>query len=296
MFVSIGLTTFDRKRLNEFCIWTIYGETKRSEYELIVVDNGSTDGTRKMLLDFKSEGLVDKLIFNPRNNLGSAINLAWDAADSRAVWHITLSNDSFCMEGWLENFKRVVASELKPDCVFCHMRMPDLESRVPRKTTNKGSYLETDEKTFYGAGLALRKEFVSKYRLKFLEGEKPWSTGKTSGSIYSHMARSLRKICSGSPVELGKPCILTQDCEYANPEYENYYERVFGYPGRGGSRRLYKPMNKFESLKLRGGHTRYPDRYYEGSDYRITKRYRDALNSLEGQAEWDRLEEIHTKA
>lgn len=295
MFASISVTTFDRRRLSEFCLKTIHEKTPRQEHELIVIDNGSTDDTPEMLEKYKASNIIDKLVLNHHNNLGSAINDAWALADPSAVWLIVLSNDSFCMEGWLENFKLIVASELKPECVHCHMRMPDITSRTLCRTLNGGYCLDTDEKTFYGAGLALRREFVYKHGLKFPEGKDPWSKGKTSGSIYSYMAERLRRLCSEPPVELGKPCILTQDCEYANPEYEGYYKRVFGYPGRGGSRRLYRRIGKFGSLKLRGGNTRYPDEYYDGSDYEIGKHYRDALDSSKGQAEWKRLKKLGVK-
>lgn len=296
MFASISVTTFNRKKLSEFCIETIHKRTPRLGYELIVVDNGSTDGTVEMLeKKYKTSNIIDKLVLNQINNLGSAINIAWKAADSQAEWLITLSNDSFCMDGWLENFEFVVESKLKPDCIFCHFRMPDLLSRTRRKTSNGGFYNDTDEKTFYGAGLALRKKFVDKHKLSFLEGTKPWSTGRFSGSIYSRMAKMLEKLCLGPPVELGKPCVLTQDCGYADPEYEDYYRCVFGYPGRGGSLRLYSQIDKFESLRLRGGHTRHPDEYYKGSGYMIGKHYKKALNSQEGKAEWLRLEKMNIK-
>lgn len=295
MFASIGVTTFDRKKLTEFCIKTIHERTPRQEHELIVVDNGSTDGTVEMLKRYKASGIIDKLILNHYNNLGSAINDAWKASDLQAEWLITLSNDSFCMQGWLENFKLIIESELAPDCIFCHMRMPLFETKKILETSNGGFYLDVPIKTFYGAGLTLRKKFVEKYDIWFLEGTRPWSVGNTSGSIYTHVARRLKNVCKKPPVELAKPCILIQDCEFANPEFGDYYRRVYGYQGRGGKRRIYNTVSKFESLKLRGGNTRYPEEYYKGSDYVISEYYKNSLKSQEGQTEWDRLRNLNIK-
>ncbi len=290
MFASISVTSFDRKELTDYCIKTIYERTPRKEYELIVVDNGSTDGAVEILEKYKTAGVIDKLVLNHRNNLGSAINDAWKLADPSAVWLIVLSNDSFCMERWLENFKLIVTSELKPDCVFCHMRMPGFEEKASLKTSNGGYYLDVYEKIFYGAGLSLRKQLVDKYGLKFLEGTEPWGTTRRARSIYTYMAEKLERLKLRSPVELDKPCILVQDCGYSDPKYKEYYERVFGYRGRGGPPRIYKNISKYESMRRRGAHTRFPDEYYDGSDYEIGKHYRRVLNSSKGRAEWDRIE------
>lgn len=293
MFASISVTTFDREELSKYCIETIHKRTPRGEYELIVIDNGSTDGTPEMLKEYETSGVINKLVLNHRNNLGSAINDAWKLADPGAVWLIALSNDSFCMEGWFENFKLIAASELEPDCIFCHMRMPGFEKRVLLKTSNGGfySYLDANTELFYGAGLALKRELVRRYGLKFREGTKPWGTKRRSRSIYSVMASRLKELNLRTPVDLDKPCILVQDCGYADPKYEEYYRRVFKYRGRRGPWWVYAPITKYESLKKRGAHTRFPDEYYEGTDYVIGEYYRNALNSPEGQAEWDRFEE-----
>ena len=60
MFASISITSLNRKKLTNFCIKTIRGRTPRKEYELIVVDNGSTDGAVQMLQKYKAEGVIDK--------------------------------------------------------------------------------------------------------------------------------------------------------------------------------------------------------------------------------------------
>ena len=289
MYMSIGLTVHNRSKLAEYCINSIHDNTPRDQYELIVVDNCSDFDTYSMLKKHYQTGDIDQLITNNRNNLGSAINLQWHLADPSTEWLLVLDNDNLCMPGWLGNFKLVV-DELKPDFLFTQIRKPDFHDMIPYYTRNGGCCLESPARKIpYGAGLAIRKQVVDKYKIRFPEGNEPWSIGERQGSIYSVMGMTLRGL-KLSYVDLGKPCILAQDCEYANPKYFDYYSKVFGYSGRGG-KGFYgvgsTKMSKFESLRIRGGNTRYPDQYYEGTDYKIGEHWRKTLESKEGQALWD---------
>ena len=52
MFVSIGLTVHNRKKLTEYCINSIHDNTPEGEYELVVVDNDSEIETTDMLMKY----------------------------------------------------------------------------------------------------------------------------------------------------------------------------------------------------------------------------------------------------
>ena len=285
MFASISLTTYNRTELSEYCINSILKQTPRNEFELIVVDNNSENDTVKMLKKYKNH--FDKLVLNHKNNLGSAINDAWKLASPEAEWLIVLDNDDFCMKGWFENFKLLVNSELKPDVVYCEMRIPDFTDHKIRKTRNNGVYYQKHKVNCFGAGLAIKKSLVDLYNLKFMEGNEPWS----GGSIYSYFGKKINKL-GLQIIHLGKPCALTQDGQHANPKYADYYKKVFSYKGRLGKRLAYSAVPKYESLRMRGGFVDNPDEYYEGSGYKIGKYYRDAINSKKGKAEYDRLKKI----
>lgn len=269
MFLSIGLTTYNRQKLSRFCIEAIRDRTPRDEYEFIVIDNGSVDGTVPMLEKFKDEGVIDKLVVNHPNSLGKAINDAWKLSDLKAKWLLVLSNDVFCMEGWLENLKLVVQSSLKPDYVICDLRMAAFQRKVSHKTSKGGSYVvdSVDWEMGYpfGGGLAVKRSLVFKHKIQFSEERTTW----LRRSIYSDIFRRLHELHL-KWIELGKPCILSQDCEFTNPEYASYY-----------ASRFEKCHNKKRFARLkRQGYTTDPDAYYEGSGYEISKFYRDALEKL----------------
>lgn len=271
MFASISITTYDRRRLSEFCVETIHDRTPREEYELIVVDNSSTDDTVPMLEKFKTESIIDKLVLDHPNSLGRAINTAWKLADPKAEWLIVLSNDVFCMKGWFENFKLVAESDLKPNYILAELRMATFEKKMLHEAVNGGFYV-VDVGGWklgypFGGGLAVKRHLITKHKIQFSEEHTTW----LRKSIYSAVFQRLHRL-NLKWIELGKPCILTQDCEFTNPEYEAYY-----------ARRFEKSRNKNRLARLkREGYTTNPDAYYEGSGYKISSFYRDALEKLKG--------------
>ena len=56
-FASISVTSYNRKELTKYCINSIIKNTPKKNFELIVVDNQSTDGTINMLKKMHSDKL-----------------------------------------------------------------------------------------------------------------------------------------------------------------------------------------------------------------------------------------------
>lgn len=278
MFVSISVTTYNRKAITKYCIDTIHERTPRNEYELIVVDNGSKDGTVGMLKKYKAEGVIDKLILNHSNSLGSAINDAWKKANPKADWLMVLSNDFFCMEGWFENLKLIISSELKPQYLFACLRMPGFESWIPYHTKNGGCFVRKRGKWKrgypFGGGLVVRKSIVEKYKIKF--AVIPF--GYRRKSIYSTVCRRLHRMGLRFAA-LGKPCVLMHDCDFANPSYKSYYANRFGTDMEDFDAERRRQKLSFLEYK---GYTEYPEDYYEGSDYEISPSYKKALKQIRG--------------
>lgn len=58
--IDIAILSCNRRRITEVCIREIKARTV-TPHRLIVMDNGSTDGTDKMLTELYAEGLIDRL-------------------------------------------------------------------------------------------------------------------------------------------------------------------------------------------------------------------------------------------
>ncbi|HKI21109.1 MAG TPA: glycosyltransferase family 2 protein, partial [Isosphaeraceae bacterium] len=95
--VSIVIPVYNHVRDTVACLESIKGSRPDATYEVIVVDDGSSDGTQKILS--RIEGLVT--IRNPRNEgfIGSCNR---GAAAARGEHIVFLNNDTTVTEGWLD--------------------------------------------------------------------------------------------------------------------------------------------------------------------------------------------------
>ncbi|MCU7495313.1 MAG: glycosyltransferase [Ignavibacteria bacterium] len=114
-FVSIIILTFNGFEFNKECISSILKHTKQ-KYELIVVDNASSDATVGYLEKLQKEHKNIKVIFNG-TNLGfpAAINQALKAASGNYV--LIANNDIVVTEGWLKRMLEVAESDARTGIV-----------------------------------------------------------------------------------------------------------------------------------------------------------------------------------
>ena len=258
MFVSISVVSYNRKKLTEYCINSIVKNTPTGLYELVVIDNFSSDGSVDMLRNMAKNGLMNKLGFSKVNSLGAAINKAWTLAEKKSDWLATFSNDHFVMKGWFENLSMVIEDK-NPDYVFSLLRMATFHKKERKRTKHGGFYMEdvlprieTDRRFEVGTGLAIKKELVEKHNIRFSPAI---FTPKTK-SPFSLMCADLIRL-KLKKIELGKPCALEQDSEFNNPKYKDYYWKTFGQRAK---------LRTWERLK-KMGYTKFPEEYYAGSGY-----------------------------
>lgn len=104
---SIVILTYNNLDYNIQCIESIKQYTNKNTYEIVIVDNGSTDGTREWLK--QQDGL--KLVF-PKENTGfpKGCNLGIDAA---AIENdiLLLNNDIVVTPNWLDNLNNCLYSD-----------------------------------------------------------------------------------------------------------------------------------------------------------------------------------------
>jgi GT2 family glycosyltransferase len=98
--VSIVVPAWNNLALNRQCVRSVYAATAAGSYELIVVDNGSTDGSREFFLGEERAGRL-RVVCNPAN-LGFARACNLGAAQARGEHLLFLNNDTIALPGWLD--------------------------------------------------------------------------------------------------------------------------------------------------------------------------------------------------
>ena len=106
---SIIILTYNNLPLTKACLESIYHYTEKDTYEIIVVDNNSSDDTRTWLLEQTSL----KLILNTENKgfpkgCNQGIQIANQENDI-----LLLNNDTIVTENWLKNLKKCLDSNPK---------------------------------------------------------------------------------------------------------------------------------------------------------------------------------------
>lgn len=120
---SIIIPVFNNLELTRDCLESIEKSTAAGLYEIIVVDNGSTDGTRQFLETKAAQGAVRPL-FND-NNLGFARASNQGARAAAGNYLVFLNNDTLATSGWLEELVRTAASDDTVAAVGAKLLFPD---------------------------------------------------------------------------------------------------------------------------------------------------------------------------
>ena len=107
---SIVIVTHDNLDLNRLCLESLVARTEWPSYEVIVVDNGSTDGTPGMLARFAAAHPRVRVRALP-GNLGfpAAVNVA--LAETAGDPVVLLNNDTVLTRGWLTGLRRHLAAD-----------------------------------------------------------------------------------------------------------------------------------------------------------------------------------------
>lgn len=121
--VSIIIPVLDRVDLTRRCLEQLQANTPGGWAEVIVVDNGSTDGTAEFLAAEKAAGRL-VLVRNPRNHgFARACNQGACAATGRHL--LFLNNDTEVQPGWLEPMIRLLEGDPRIAAVGSKLLYPD---------------------------------------------------------------------------------------------------------------------------------------------------------------------------
>jgi GT2 family glycosyltransferase len=103
--VSIVIVTYGNVEMTRRCLEAVYGRTDWPNFEVIVVDNGSTDGTPEFLRGARASYPRLSVILNGFNaGFAAANNRALEKAEGQYL--VMLNNDPEVSRGWLEALLR----------------------------------------------------------------------------------------------------------------------------------------------------------------------------------------------
>jgi GT2 family glycosyltransferase/glycosyltransferase involved in cell wall biosynthesis len=108
--VSIIVITFGNLDLTRRCIDSIFAKSQYPNFEVIIVDNASTDGTPEYLRDLAARNASVKIILNQDNKgFAAANNQGLAIAGGDII--VLLNNDTVVTPGWLSKLTRYLRDE-----------------------------------------------------------------------------------------------------------------------------------------------------------------------------------------
>jgi glycosyltransferase involved in cell wall biosynthesis len=112
--LSVIMSTFNRCDLLPRAIRSLFVESTRDLFEVIVVDNGSTDGTAETVRKLRAEGFPLRRVLEPRKGVGFTRNAG--VAASRAPCVALMDDDQEAYPGWAASIVRTF--DARPDLAF----------------------------------------------------------------------------------------------------------------------------------------------------------------------------------
>lgn len=106
MDVSIIIVNYNTKKMTEECIDSIFQHTKNIKFEIIVVDNASTDGSKEY---FEQDKRI-KYIYSTTNlGFGNANNIGYKQASGKYLF--LLNSDTLLLNNAIDLFFNIAESE-----------------------------------------------------------------------------------------------------------------------------------------------------------------------------------------
>lgn len=119
--VSIIIPLFNQVGLTQACLAALQRATKAGSYELVLVDNGSTDGTAELLEQWRHAATVIRNLEN--GGFAKACNQGARAAQGKYL--LFLNNDTVVQHGWLEPLLEVLEQDASVAATGSKLLYPD---------------------------------------------------------------------------------------------------------------------------------------------------------------------------
>ena len=119
--LSVCIVTWNNESLLRDCLSSVYGTLRDLIFEVIVVDNGSTDGTVSLL----TKEFTRCIVICNEHNLGFtvAFNQAFEAATGKYL--LILNNDTVLRPGSVQMLLEYAKQHPSAGAVGCRLMLPD---------------------------------------------------------------------------------------------------------------------------------------------------------------------------
>ncbi|MFH1225495.1 MAG: glycosyltransferase family 2 protein [Candidatus Diapherotrites archaeon] len=149
---TIIILNWNRWELTRDCLNSLRENTDYADYEVIVVDNGSTDGSAGKI---KKEFPGARLIANKKNlGFAAANNQGFKAG--KGEYFFMLSNDTILTKGWLTNAVKVMESGARIGVVGCE----EVTNLDDFRAGRYGKGEDRDALTVSGATMLIKREVI----------------------------------------------------------------------------------------------------------------------------------------
>jgi GT2 family glycosyltransferase len=142
MRVTIVIPTFNKVELTKPCLESLVENTPDELYEVVVVDNASSDGTRELLKQL--DGDVQVVLNDKNEGFGPACNKGASSAHGEFICF--LNNDTVVKKGWLENLVAAMDQDSRLAAVQPLLLFPD------GRVNSAGDLVFGDQPWNYGKG------------------------------------------------------------------------------------------------------------------------------------------------
>lgn len=168
---SVVICTFNRGELLEKALESLIGQSlDKSRFEIVVIDDGSTDNTEMIVNSFKQKYSRFSINYHKNHNSGLAASRNIAVKLSRAEYMAYLDDDAYAHTDWLkEAYSCILSVKPTPNAVtgpiysYYQTKKPAWfdDSYVDDVKGIKGCFLDKNE-TLSGPNMIIRKNLIKK--------------------------------------------------------------------------------------------------------------------------------------
>lgn len=178
--ISVIVPVYNQERYIGRCLRSLMNQNTKEKYEIIVINDGSTDKTKYGLKLFQDE----IVLINNKKNFGLPYSLNVGIKKSKAPYIVRVDSDDYVNENYLNTLFMFLEQNINIDAVACdYFLVNDKEKIIERKNCEKdpiacgimfrntqlveiGMY---DENFLINEERDLRIRFLKKYKIKRIE-------------------------------------------------------------------------------------------------------------------------------